>query len=131
MIPARIYVDLIGKPFERGARGPEKYDCVGLALEMARRLGKHPPNYLSDEEELHRHLAADGSALADCKCIDAAEPGCVVLLRMNENLRHLAFMVDSSRMLHTTARTGCVIERVTDPLWKPRVLGFYSLEGIR
>ncbi len=131
MIPARIYADLIGKPFERGARGPERYDCLGLALEMARRLGKHPPNYLSDEEELHRQLAVDGSALADCVRVIDARPGCVVLLRMNENLRHLAFMLDGYRMLHTTARTGCVIERVTDPLWKPRVLGFYSLEGVQ
>ena len=31
--------DLIGKPFQRGARGPDKYDCQSLTAEVFRRFG--------------------------------------------------------------------------------------------
>ena len=123
-----IFVDLLGKPFVEGARGPAGYDCVGLALEMARRLGKQVPDYVSSEAELHRQLAADAAALADCPQISRPVPGCAVLLRVSPSQHHLALMVDEYRMIHTTAKTGCVIERVNSALWQRRVIGYYSLE---
>jgi hypothetical protein len=123
-----IYADLIGKPFATGARGPDAYDCVGLALEIARRLGKTVPDYVSSEAELHSQLAAGGAALADCPQIQRPVPGCAVLLRMTPSQHHLAFMVDEYRMIHTTAATRCVIERVNSALWHRKVIGYYSLE---
>lgn len=33
------YLDLVGKPYKVGARGPDAYDCMGVALEVLRRLG--------------------------------------------------------------------------------------------
>lgn len=127
-LSARLYVDLIGKPFLAGGRGPESFDCVGLALEIARRLGKQVPDFVSSEAELHQQLAGDGAALADCPQIPRPVPGCAVLLRMSPSQHHLAFMVDEYRMIHTTAATGCVIERVNSPLWSRRVIGYYDLE---
>lgn len=37
------YTDLLRKPFELGARGPEHFDCLGLAYEVLRRVGKTVP----------------------------------------------------------------------------------------
>jgi uncharacterized protein YfaT (DUF1175 family) len=128
-LTSAIFSDLIGKPFLDGARGPAQYDCVGLAMEIARRLGKDVPSYVSSEQELHKQLAQGGTSFADCQQINRAEPGCVVLLRMKPNQHHLAFMVDDYRMIHTTAKTGCVIERVNSILWQRKVIGFYRLEG--
>lgn len=34
------YTDMIGKPYERGAWGPDSYGCAGVALEILRRLGR-------------------------------------------------------------------------------------------
>ena len=126
-LSAQLFSDLIGKPFVAGARGPASYDCVGLAVEMARRLGKQVPDYVSSEAELHSQLAAEGAALADCPQIPRPVPGCAVLLRMTPSQHHLSFMVDEYRMIHTTAATGCIVERLNSPLWQRRVLGYYSL----
>lgn len=122
-----LWMDLLGKPFTRGARGPAAYDCLGLALEMARRLGKQVPDYVSDETELHKQLGAGGCTLADLPQIPRPVPGCVVLLRMSPTQHHLAFMVDAYRMIHASATLGCVVERVLSPLWQRRVIGYYSL----
>jgi len=127
-LDAAVFADLIGKPFLAGARGPAEYDCVGLALEIARRLGKQVPDYVSSEAELHAQLAQGGASLADCPQIPRAVPGCVVLLRITPTQHHLAFMVDEYRMIHTTAKTGCVIERVNSALWHRKIIGYYSLE---
>ena len=129
-IPARIYADLIGKPFATGGRGPSEYDCVGLTLEFQRRRGLALPAYLSDEAELHRQLAA-GGALADCQRLPSAEAGCVVLLRGLDGGRHIGCMVDGHRMLHVSRDCAVVLEVLGRSLWRTRVLGFYRMEPAR
>lgn len=126
-ISPRLYADLIGKPFAEGGRGPSEYDCLGLALEFQRRLGKVLPAYLSDEAELHRQLAA-GGVLDDCHRLTVAEPGCVVLLSNPEGGRHLGCMIDGYRMLHVSAHLATCVEVLGRSLWRTRVLGFYRME---
>lgn len=36
--------DLIGKPFKLGGRGPEYWDCYGIIIELAKRLGYYIPD---------------------------------------------------------------------------------------
>lgn len=122
-----LYADLLGKPFEENGRGPAAFDCVGIALEMAKRLGKQFPAYLSTEVELHSVLAPGGATLADCPQIAQPAPGCLVLLRISPTEHHVAFMVDEYRMIHTMKGINCSIERINSILWQRRVIGFYSL----
>lgn len=128
-VPARIYADLIGKPFLAGGRGPNSYDCVGLTIEFQRRRGLVLPAYLSDEAELHRQLAA-GGVLADCHRLPAAEPGCVALLRgFDGEERHLGNMLDPYRMLHVSRNFATCTEILCRSVWRTRVLGFYRMEA--
>jgi len=121
-----LFVDLIGKPWRKCARGPDAYDCLGLVLEIQRRRGVEVPNFLSCEGELHRQLAG-GGFLAGCKKLEAAEPGCVALIKMGHE-HHLGVMLDSYRMIHTTEQTrGAVIERILGPLWNRRITGYYRV----
>ena len=126
-ISARLYADLIGKPFQEGGRGPSAYDCVGLCMEFQRRRGLVLPAYLSDEAELHRQLAA-GGVLDDCHRLAAPEPGCVALLRNFEGGRHLACMVDLYRMLHVSRDVATCTEILGRSIWRTRVVGFYRME---
>ena len=126
-ISSALYTDLLGKPYKDSARGRDAYDCVGLALEMARRMGKQLPDYLSSEAELHAQLGSGGATLAGLAQIPHPVPGCIVLLRMGPNKHHVGVMLDEYRMIHTSSVTGCVIERVISQLWQRKVIGFYSL----
>lgn len=130
-ISPALYADLLGKPFLAGGRGPGSYDCVGIALAMAARLGKTFPAYLSTEAALHAVLlGANGEAngsLADCPQIARPVPGCLALFRISPTEHHVAFMVDEYRMIHTMQGINCSIERVNSNLWQRRVIGFYHL----
>jgi cell wall-associated NlpC family hydrolase len=127
-LSARLYADLLGKPFADGARGPDAFDCVGLAIEVQRRRGLDVPNFVSDPAELHRQTAA-GGFLDGCTRLNQAEAGCVALIRMGLNEHHLGVMVDAYKVLHTTAQTkGVVVERILSHLWQRRIVGFYKLE---
>jgi len=123
----RLFADLIGKPWAEGGRGPDAYDCVGLVLEVAKRLGKQLPDYVSNEATLHAELAAGGDSLADLPRMIHPNVGDVVLLRMGVNEHHLGVMVDSCRMLHASRNCAAIIERVNSPLWQRRVMGYYAL----
>jgi cell wall-associated NlpC family hydrolase len=126
-LSADLFTDLLGKPFTEKGRGNPGYDCLGLTIEVARRLGRQLPDYVSSEDELHAQLGAGASTLGDLEQIPRPEPGCVVLLRMRPDQHHLAVMVDQYRMIHTSRQTGCVIERVLSPLWARKVIGYYRL----
>jgi cell wall-associated NlpC family hydrolase len=125
-LSACLYSDLLGKPFEEGGRGPDTYDCVGLAIEIQRRRGISVPDFISSEAELHRQLS-QGGMLEGCRKLKAAVPGCVVLVKMPEG-HHLGTMIDTWRILHTTAQTkGVVVERILGPMWVRRILGYYEV----
>jgi len=47
--------DMIGKRYEDFGRGPDAYDCVGVVLEVLRRAGKNPVDWvLADKTAAHR-----------------------------------------------------------------------------
>ena len=129
-----LFLDLVGSPYVADARGPAAFDCLGLAIEMQRRLGRTVPEFVSREEELHRQLA-EGGFLAGCSRLERAEAGCVALFKMprldrERGMHHLGTMLDPFRMLHTSAQTGgAVIESILGPLWQLRCMGFYRLQG--
>ncbi len=129
-LPVHLYLDLIGTPFVPNGRKPGRLDCVGLVIEVLRRLGCELPAYLSDEASLHRALA-DNGPLSSAHRLEIAEPGCVVLLRSpNQAGRHLGIMLDGTNMLHASEDTGTVVtESLAHSIWGRRVLGFYRVEA--
>lgn len=130
LLPARAYADLVGKPFVAGARGPEAYDCLGLATEITRRRGVDVPRYESTAEEFERSVG-DG-VLGPCTRIDRARAGCVVLLRSvgGPVSRHIGVMIDPYRMIHASEDAGqVVVEVLARSVWAKRILGFYFVEG--
>lgn len=131
-LPAAIYRDLVGKPFVAGGRGPNEYDCLGLAMEIARRRGFAIPAYESTAQELTRTLRE--GALGPCVQIERPESGAVVLLRSGGGPtdRHITVMLDHRRMIHADEIAGqVVIENLVFSGWSRRLLGFYRLEARR
>jgi cell wall-associated NlpC family hydrolase len=56
-------LELVGAPFEHGARGPRAFDCWGLVLELRRRLGLPlPPDFATgclERAQAHALFHAD------------------------------------------------------------------------
>lgn len=119
------YADLIGKTFEYGGRGPDKYDCYGLVKEMMERDGKVAPDYKSPSEApaivamiLHKR-----KFWQECEC----KPGAVAVIKLHKNL-HVGYILPHGKFIHTWERSGGVtVERLRE--WQHRVMACYEFTG--
>lgn len=117
-IPYSLWADLLGKPWQKDARGPDAYDCVGLLLEVERRLGRKVPAYASD-------IRVVASALADCERVTEPLPGDAILIRSANPRWHVAVVCGAGCMLHSREGAGVVKERYNSFPWQARIEGFY------
>jgi cell wall-associated NlpC family hydrolase len=97
MIPP--YIDLLGKPFERGARGPNSYDCYGLAIEMFRRAGIVVPDFTSPgtNEEVAALISANE---ARWQRVPMGTPMSLVTFRLEGVGAHVGVCLGSDRFIH-------------------------------
>lgn len=112
------YIDLLGTPFVRGGRGPDVYDCYGLAKEMFARAGNKVPDFHSPGtlEEIE--------ALISEKCkrwrrVPIGTPNALLTFRVEGYGAHIGYMLDNDRFIHAWEATGVTTERLTNGEFKP------------
>ena len=123
-------LNLIGKPFVDGGRGPDAYDCWGLCVEVYRCFGIELPDYkicCHDSEAFDKLYARDIQTRRRHDWPDVPTPA-VLTIRFNSPkfVNHVGVYIGGGRFLHTREKTGVVIERVDSMYWKHRIEGFYS-----
>jgi len=133
--------DLIGIPFKnKGYDASEGFDCQGLVVEVLNRFGamveaNHGVDSRSDKqitEEVDRQLFSQSDPSTSWAPIEQPEPGCIVLMKTTPGpwWNHVGIYLDEGRFIHTyKASGGVVINRLTEPLWKNRIQGFYKWTG--
>ncbi len=117
-LPTSIWLDLLGKPFADGARGPHAYDCVGLMLEIERRLGFELPAWGSHARELP-------GAMAHWEPVTDPQPGDGILLTSDDPPWHIGVVTGGGYMIHAHPACGVTRERYNAFPWQNRVRGFY------
>ena len=122
------YDDLIGKPYQDGGRGPDAYDCWGLAIEIHRRFGIDLPDFdISAKacEQIHNKII-DQSYLNSWQEIEAPKMPCLILFKAHPRfVQHVGTFIGYGRFLHIR-EYGVAIERVLSPLWNKRIRGFWE-----
>jgi len=119
------YMDLLGKPFVRGGRGPNEYDCYGLVREMFKRSGREVPDFtspgtLEEIEELMAHSLEEARWVR----VEPRTIGALITFRVEGMGAHVGYMLSDDRFLHTTEATGVTTERLTNGGFRP--LAFYD-----
>jgi cell wall-associated NlpC family hydrolase len=117
-LPMAVWLDLLGKPFQDGGRGPDAFDCVGLLIELQRRLGRAMPPYESNEHEL-------SMALASWDRVESPEPGDGILIRSDNPRWHIGVVCGGGYMIHAFQARGVSRERYDAFPWHNRIEGFY------
>jgi cell wall-associated NlpC family hydrolase len=117
-LPAALWLDLLGKPFREGARGPDAYDCVGLLLEVERRLGYSVPEWGS-------HARVLETAISHWESVTDPQPGDGLLIRSDEPRWHVAVVCGNNYMIHAHPDCGVVRERYNSFPWQARIEGYY------
>jgi cell wall-associated NlpC family hydrolase len=118
-LPTSTWLDLLGKPYADKGRGPDAFDCVGLLLEIERRIGNALPNYKSDIHELALALAGTWERVND------PQPGDGILIRSACPPWHIGVVCGAGYMIHAHPQCGVSRERYNADPWHKRIEGFY------
>ena len=99
--------DFVGLPFKPGGRGPEAYDCWGLAVLIYRQIfGIELPDFVyKGTREQWRHIIANESQYKQCKQAEGA-----LALLASGSRPHVGVCVDEHRIIHTSLHSGAIIE---------------------
>jgi len=124
--------DLIGVPFTPRGRGPDSYDCWGLAMEVYRRRGIELPEFAYGEDlEL---TVLDGLITGNKHLIlelDKPEPWCLIGFSVIPRYEHHigVSLPDGRRFIHVRRHQRVIISRRSDIVWKRRIRGYYRWIG--
>lgn len=118
-------LDLIGKPFKYGGRGPDSYDCWGVVMEMMRRNGVSVPDYghATDHRTIAAMMLGAKPQWEPCK----PQPGALLLIRVKGLHCHVGFQVAENYFIHAMEAPGVCVERIS--LWENKIEGFYRYVG--
>ena len=106
--------DLIGRPYRRGAYGPDAFDCWGLVIEVARRMGRTLPPYWTAaalDREQQRALMS-GEAQARTEQIPGPEEGALAFCLRRGHIG----VVLNGRVVH--AARGCGVVSSSIAAWR-------------
>ena len=129
------YTDLIGVPFvNRGRDAEHGLDCYGLVKEVYRRNGYDVPEYSADYNDMNRidELITEHTAGYPWKEISEPEVPCLIAMRLGSPdgvVNHTAVYIGGGRFIHTRAKIGVNIDRLSSPAWRRVVVGFYRYVG--
>lgn len=124
------YVDLLGKEFEYLGRGPDKFDCLGLVIELFKRRGLEFPDYPSIVD-MHLRDAQFQSALSSNLFTEVSVPSehTVVLFNLHRKYTtHMGYMLNGYEFLHIIEKANVCKSRIDIAEWSCRVKGFYKLK---
>jgi len=123
----------IGIPFVSNGRTAAGCDCYGLVrLVMCNEYGKELPELSDDysdalnKKETSRLFTKNLPVLAAEK-IDSPEEGAVIVILENGLFCHVGISAGGGYILHTNVKTGSVCHRITHPILRGRIEGYYRV----
>ena len=124
------YTDLLGKPFELGTRGPDKFDCWGICLELGKRVGLYypmdfTPKYTDLQDEVIKFRRD-----TDFIKIEKPEPFCIATFSMTPPfVDHCGFVLeDCKHFIHILKNHSVTKQRLDNRILAKRMQGFYRLK---
>ena len=101
--------DLIGLPYCDNGRGPDGFDCYGLAIEVEKRLGKKLLDAVYENHD--KELSDKWRPLLNVRPSDFITEGALLEIHVGNTL-HIAVALDSTRMIHATTNQGVRISKI-------------------
>lgn len=129
------FFDLIGVPFvNRGRDVAHGLDCYGLVKEVYKRYGYDIPEYDTDYNDMERinGLITGNTKGYPWKKIDVPKVPCLIAIRFGSPagvVNHTGVYIGGDRFIHTRARIGVNIDRISSPAWRRVIVGFYEYVG--
>lgn len=119
-------VDLIGKEFKDGGRGPDEYDCWGLVTEVFKRFSIEIPDYkISCEAKAEINGQINTERPKWLRCMGEMPVPALVVMMEQGVCNHTGVYIGNGQFLHARERSGVAIESLESLIWKKRIEGIY------
>lgn len=126
-----LYTDLLGKPFEYGGRGPDTFDCYGLAVELYRRAGIALPDYTSTDDPAGQGAGFMHGAEHHFQRVDIPQELDIILFQVLPRfVSHCGVYVGHGRFVHIMSKISVACEELASPVWQHRNRGIYRFKGL-
>lgn len=122
------YCDLIGTRFKiHGRNKDEGFDCYGLAIEVLRRNGIILKDAFYKDLDTRETIREELHAIIPHEKIENPQINCIIELAVHGEPLHIAVYIGNGMIIHTTHRTGVVLEPLAR--YKHQILGCYKVSN--
>ena len=108
-------INLLGKPYKNGARGPDAFDCSGLIYYIYQRVSITLP--VMTEEQVWFGYGISG---------DSVQPGDLVFFKIKKDY-HAGIMISQEKFIHSSNSKGVTVDDINESYWRKSLIGFRSI----
>jgi cell wall-associated NlpC family hydrolase len=105
-------MDLVGKPYRNGAKGPDAFDCSGFVHHVYKRSGVVLP--VSTEPLLRSGYETSRETVL---------PGDLVFFKIKREL-HVGILLSKNQFVHSSKSRGVAVDDLNAAYWKRSLLCF-------
>jgi len=128
--------DLIGIPFAENGRGPEAYDCWGLACAVYRLHGLSLPQHQQDTFDPAAIAAAIERGSRDPRWLPLPGPEPLAIIPIRRLIgghgyvtNHLGVCLGGGVFIHALRHHGVRLDDLDSPLWRAAINGYWRYHG--
>ncbi len=108
-------LELRGKPYRSGAKGPDAFDCSGLIY------------YVFKQYRILLPPPAESQGRAGYEVGRAnAQPGDIVFFRVEDGF-HIGILINGSEFVHASRSRGVAVDSIDADYWRRRLVGYRSV----
>lgn len=113
-------------PYVNNGRDFKGCDCYGLVKLMCKEMdNKEIPNYIYEDAQSPDNGKIYKEELKKGKWVRCeAKKGAMILLRIDGIANHCGYMIDDTKFIHITKKTGVAMASINDSMFKNRIIGF-------
>ena len=108
-------VNMLGKPYKNGAKGPDSFDCSGLVYYVYKKSGVSLPvstdKLIVTGYEIHRSETL---------------PGDLVFFKIKKSL-HVGIMLNQKEFINASKSRGVAVDDVDANYWRKSLIGYRSI----
>jgi cell wall-associated NlpC family hydrolase len=110
-----LAMNLLGKPYQNGAKGPDAFDCSGLIYYIYQKVSIALP--VMTEGQIRY-----GYSLSE----DRVQPGDLVFFKIKKDL-HAGIMINKKDFIHSSKSRGVAVDDINESYWRKSLIGFRGI----
>lgn len=108
-------IDLLGKTYKNGGRGPDAFDCSGLVYYVYKKAGVILPPTAEEQGRIGVGVSRESIL-----------PGDLVIFRIKRDF-HVGIVLNEREFVHASKSRGVAIDDLSTPYWTRSLQGFRSV----